>query len=96
MLPQQLDWPKAQTAWASEINPVLSNALVQGVLLKSVKLSSGSNVINHGLGRVLQGWIPVRIRASATMYDTQDANPSPGLTLQLTVSAAVTVDIYVF
>jgi hypothetical protein len=85
-----------QTQWASQLNPVLTNPFLQGRVLKSVVLASGANVVNHGLGRKLQGWVPVRLRASATLYDTQDTNTSPALTLNLTASAAVTVDIYVF
>lgn len=85
-----------QNAWATQLNPLLANPLAQGQLLKSVSLVSGSNSINHKLGRKLQGWIIVRLRASATVYDTQDANQSPAVTLQLTASAPVTVDLWVF
>lgn len=85
-----------QTTWASMLDPVLKNPITQGVLLQSVVLASGTNVINHRLGRKLVGWVPIRLRASATIYDTQDTNQHPDLTLQLTASAAATVDIYVF
>ncbi len=70
--------------------------LSSGVILTSQVLASGANVINHTLGRNLQGWFPVRVRASATFYDTQDTNPIPDRTLNLTASAAVTVDLFVF
>lgn len=85
-----------QTRWASELNPVLNNPLVNGRLIKSVVLGTGANVVNHGLGRPLQGWVLTRVRANATVYDTQDSNSTPGLTLKLTASAAATVDLYVF
>lgn len=85
-----------QSDWASKLNPVLANPLVNGIILQSVSLVSGANTINHKLGRKLQGWIPVRVRSAATFFDTQDSNPMPALTLTLTASAAVVVDLYVF
>lgn len=85
-----------QTRWASIINPVLGNPLVDGAVLKQVALTSGSNVVNHKLGRKLQGWFITRLRAASDIYDTQDSNTIPELTLQLEASADATVDIYVF
>lgn len=85
-----------QTTWAQQIDPVLRQPILQGNLLKNVALASGANVVNHKLGRKLQGWFITRLRASATVYDTQDSNNTPALTLALQSSAAVVADIYVF
>lgn len=85
-----------QTVWASLINPVLGNPLVQGSLIRNVALVSGTNQVNHKLGRKLQGWALVRKRASADIYDAQDLNSMPQLTLSLVSDAPVVVDIYVF
>jgi hypothetical protein len=85
-----------QTSWASQLNPVIANPVSSGRLIKSVVLASGANIVSHGLGRKLQGWVIVRQRASATFYDTQDSNGKPELTLLLTASGAVTVDLFVF
>lgn len=85
-----------QTSWAASLNPLLKSAVLQGVLLKNVNLAAGANVVNHRLGRKLQGWMLTRIRSAATTYDTQDSNQTPELTLNLTSSAAVVVDLYVF
>lgn len=85
-----------QTSWASSLNPLLKNAVLQGVLLKDVSLASGANVVNHKLGRKLQGWVLVRKRAAGDIYDTQDTNSTPALTLNLNSSAAIVVDLYVF
>ena len=85
-----------QTKWASVINPVLGIPLNQGLLLQDVSLVSGSNTINHRLGRKLVGWIVTRLRSSATIYDTQDTNQRPSLTLELVASAPVVADIFVF
>ena len=85
-----------QSNIAQALNPLLNNALLQGSIIKGVSLSVGSNSVNHGLNRKLQGWIIIRKRASSDIYDTQDSNSSPDKTLQLTASVAVTVDLYCF
>lgn len=96
MLPQKLDLAKMQTIWASQLDPIISNPTVNNIVLKSITLTTGTNVINHKLGRVLQGWKPTRIRASATFYDLQDSNQTPQLTLILVSSANVIIDLEVF
>ncbi len=85
-----------QTAWATQLDPLLSNPCLQSIILKNVALINGTTVINHKLSRKLQGWKLVRIRAAATIYDSQDTNPSPDLTLRLVSNAAVICDIEVF
>ena len=95
-LPQNLGLQQTQNTWATILEPIVSNPIVNGLILKSVTLASGSNTINHRLGRKLQGWYIVRQRSAASVYDTQDSNQTPELTLTLESSAAVTVDIGVF
>lgn len=85
-----------QTNWATLLNPLLKSPMLLGQVLKSEQLATGVNIINHKLGRKLQGWSIVRQRGSASIYDQQDTNSSPQLTLALVSSAAVSVDIYVF
>lgn len=78
------------------MNPVLALPQTNSSILSNVQLKVGSNVINHGLGRTLQGWSLVRQRAAASIYDNQDNNQTPALTLVLVSSAAVSVDLEVF
>ena len=86
-----------QTLWSQQLNPVLSNEVVNGRLIRNLQLSMGSNVINHGLGRNLVGWFVTRVRSSpVTLYDTQDSNQLQALTLNLNASAAANVDLWVF
>lgn len=85
-----------QTKWAAAINPVLVNPMTNGLILQSVPLVPGDNVISHKLGRNLQGWMPVRLRAATTLFDKQDANTMPNLTLVLNSTNTSTVDLYVF
>lgn len=96
MLTQKLPLELMQTQWAQQLNPIIANPTVNNLILKNVSLTTGTNVINHKLGRNLQGWKPTRIRASATFYDQQDTNQTPQLTLVLISSADVIVDLEVF
>lgn len=92
-----MSFQQMQNKWASLLNPVLANLLVNGRLVRNQSLSTGANVVNHGLGRNLQGWFVTRLRGSApSIYDTQDSNQMPSLTLNLNSSAPVTVDIWCF
>ncbi len=82
-----------QNKWASELNPILALPLNNMVITKGVELSVGVNVINHKLGATPQGWIITDIDGVATIYRSA---PFSKLTLTLTSSAAVTVNLGVF
>jgi len=85
-----------QNLWSALINPFLSAPELNTTFLQNIALVSGANSVNHKLGRKLQGWYVVRLRGAATIYDTQDKNNNPELTLSLVSSASVTVDLVVF
>lgn len=85
-----------QNSWATAINPIINNPANKSQILQNVELINGSNVINHKLGRKLQGWKIVRQRSAASIYDNQDTNSMPQLTLILVSDAQVSVDIEVF
>lgn len=95
-LPQKLPLELMQPKWASIIDPVLRNPSINSVILQNISLVAGANVVNHTLGRALTGWRVIRIRAISMIYDTQDLNPMPELTLQLTSSDPVVVNLEVF
>lgn len=85
-----------QQSLKTALQPITSNPQSLSVTLKQVSLVAGSNTIPHTLNRNLQGWYIVRIRSSATIYDTQDTNPAPSQTLILVASANAVVDIVVY
>lgn len=85
-----------QTQWAEQLDPVIVLPTNKGQILKKISLVNGANVINHLLGRNLQGWFLVRQRGPAAIYDLQDLNQQPNLTLILHSDANVVVDIFVF
>lgn len=97
ILPQQLPYSQMLTKWASILNPLLKNPALDSLILENVTLVTGSNVINHKLGRPLQGFKVTRMRSNfAEIYDTQDSNQMPQLTLNLNASAGVVIDLEVF
>lgn len=95
-LPKGLTLPMLQVKWASILNPLLGNPSNNASVLNGIQLTTGANVINTLLGRTLQGWSIVRQRGAASIYDSQDTNQSPALTLVLISSTDVNVDILVF
>lgn len=78
------------------LNPLSAQPINSGSLLTSVTLITGANSINHKLGRPLVGWFTTRVRAGTALFDTQDTNPTPNLTLNLVSSADSVVDLFVF
>lgn len=85
-----------QTNINTALNPILSNPINSGTILNSISLTSGSNTINHGLNKKLQGWFIIGINGVSSIYDTQSSNSSPDKTLQLVSSSNVSVNVYVF
>lgn len=87
------DFILLQNNWKAQIDPLLALALTQGFVIPSVPLANGLTVINHRLGRLLQGWFLTDINGAATIYRSA---PKNALTLTLTSSAVVTADVFVF
>lgn len=92
-LPQKLPYDLLQTQWASQINPVLSNVLVQGLLLENIALQSGDNTINTLLSRKQQGWFIVDQNAACSIYRSKPFNTQ---TLTLNASAPCMINLWVF
>lgn len=92
-LPLIDDAKLAQTKWKSILDPLLAKPLNSGNLLTNINLVTGVNVINHRLGRLMQGWIVTDQNSNATFYRSSSLND---LTLTLTSSANSTVSILVF
>ncbi len=92
-LPLQLPWEQAQTKWKSQIDPALASPLNNVTILKDVVLIAGTNVVNHTLGAIQQGWFLLDVQAATTIYRSQPFNST---TLTLTSSAPATVTIGVF
>lgn len=95
MLPQKLDLAKMQTTWAQALNPIIANLLLQGQLLSNQELTTGTNTVNHKLGRNIIGWFLISPQGPAVIY--QEAyQPNPSLFITLNSSADVVTGIWVF
>jgi hypothetical protein len=82
-----------QTKWRGILNPFLAIPLNNSTLLTGIPLINGVTVVNHTLGRMMQGWILSDVDGAATIYRSAPLND---LTLTLTSSAAVIVSLAVF
>lgn len=86
-----------QTSWASQLNPLLSDPLSNSIMLADIVLKTGDNTINHRLGRKLQGYIVTRMQDGfVQLYDKQNSNQMPELTLILNSSGNGKIDLIVF
>lgn len=92
-LPINLTDSLQQTRWKSILDPLLANPLNNISILEDVSLVTGANTINHLLGRMMQGWLILDINGAATIYRSEPMND---ITLTLTSSANVTVNLGVF
>ena len=91
------DLSKVQDNFAYSIDNIGGKEIVDGMLLKSISLTSGApNLIDHKLGRTLIGWFIVRKRASSDVWDSQDTNLTKATNLILNCTNNVIVDIWVF
>jgi hypothetical protein len=84
------------TRWKSILDPLLAGPLAGALLLPNVPVVTGTNVINHGLGQPLRGYIVVQNSANVTFFDNQRTNATPQLTLLLQASGASTISLLVF
>lgn len=86
-----------QDAVGDSLSQIAGSAIINGVLIKNVSLSTGAtNFVAHKLGRDPQGWIIVRQRANAIVWDAQDQNQLKSRTLALEASANVVCDLWIF
>lgn len=82
-----------QNRWSAILNPLLAKPLSSANIVKGVQIVTGVNVINHLLGRKMQGWIISDIDASAILYRSQPMNDK---TITITSNGNCTIDLVVF
>lgn len=86
-----------QAAIEDSLAPMIAKIQNDSNIISNVSLKTGQiNIVNHRLDRKLLGWEIVRLRSEADIWDSQDQNASPNLTLLLNCSADCVVDILVF
>lgn len=84
-----------QSRWASQLDPIVENPLLKGVILRGVSLAIGDNTVDHKLQRKPQGYIVVRTLIAASQIFEKESS-MPTLNIVLNSSAACVADILVF
>jgi hypothetical protein len=84
-----------QDAVNETLNMIVRREILDGKLIKNIALTTGTpKTVDHGLGRVVQGWIAVRKSANANIWDTKTQLEERFLVLNS--SANVNIDLWVF
>lgn len=73
-----------------------NKAIIDGVLIDNVNLTTSASDIAHGLGKPVTGYIVIKRNANAVVYDNEQTNTKRDRFLNLQASATVTVSLWVF
>lgn len=93
-LPRNLPWEKANQLWASAIDPVLANLLVQGNIISGIVFVANTpQTLNHLLGKIQTGYWLIDQTAAGLIYRTQPLNSK---TITLESNANLTCSIWCF
>lgn len=82
-----------QSKWSSLLNVLLNKPLSNAGILKDVSLVTGSNTVNHLLGRKMQGWMISDLDTAAQIYRTEPLNDKT-VTLNSSANCVVTLVVY--
>lgn len=93
-LPQKMSLDMMQNTWATALNPVIANPIVQGLPINNILLNANTpKVIHIPLGRVQQGWIITDNLAFCQVKRTQPFN-SQNLTLESDADTTISIWCY--
>lgn len=93
-LSTKLPWELAQTKWPAALNPILALAMLQGNQLNNIALTASTPlVINHFLGKMMQGWFITDITANTAIWRTAPFN-SLNITLESSVNVTISLWVY--
>lgn len=83
-----------QTQWGQQLNPIVANPILQGVLITAIVLDPGKpKDIPTTLNRMQQGWFIVDILSDTNVWRTE---PFTTNTLTLQATNETTISIWVF
>lgn len=77
------------------VNPLSGSAVVDGVLIGPISLTTSFQPVAHKLGRQYRGWQVIRTNASATVWEDFTWNAQDA-TIYMRASATCTVYLWVF
>ena len=88
------DVAKLQERLQEFFTPIIQCPIIDGTLLTGVQLSGAQTAVEHKLNREFLGYIITKQSANAVIW--QSSLDLPKRFINLTASAPVTVDIWVF
>lgn len=93
-----VDIQRVENSLISTLQSIITNPLLNSpTLKKAVVLTFGvDNVVDHGLNRLVTGWIIVDKNASADIYQSATTNTMPSTSIILNTTSTVTVNILFF
>ena len=93
-LSSSLPWQEANPKWASALNPILANLLMQGSQFGPIVFVANTpQTLNHYLGKMQNGFFVTDQNAAASIYRTQPFNSK---TITLESSANVTIQLWCY
>lgn len=92
-LPLISDPKVAQTKWKSILDPLLAQPISSSQILTGIVVVNGTNVINHRLGRLMQGWIVTDVQSSVILYRSAPFNDT---TFTLSSNGSSIINLLVF
>lgn len=94
VITQDKDLNLFQTQLGKALQPIISNAMLDGTMLNAIVLLAGvATVFPHNLNRLQMGWFLTDTNAASTVFRSAPFNSS---TLTLTASNNTIVNIWCF
>lgn len=95
-LPKSLTLSQTQTQWASRLNPILANPILQGNQISGIVLVAGvPMLVNHMLGKMQTGWFITDQTSAAEVFRYGNVAFND-LNMTLGASANCTISIWVY
>ena len=83
-----------QTRWASQLNPIIANPLINGQQIDNIILTANTPLkINHNLQQLPNGWLIVDKTSFADVKRTQPFSTST-ITLESSANTQISIWIY--
>ena len=87
---------RVQSNIHTAIRPLLRLPFADGVHKKDVSITTSDTLVNHGLGRNMEGYIITKQNADTSIYVSNTSNGLTQYQPSLKAGASVTADIFFF
>lgn len=87
---------RVQSNIHTAIRPLLNLPFADGVHKKDVAITTSDTLVDHGLGRNMEGYIITKQDADTSIFVSNTSNDIPQFQVILKAGATVTADIFFF